>query len=153
MFCVNHWCIFWKKQTLGFIFGVLFSLIAHTQCISKYRWLYLQVYAKASASFMGLQPVQSHRNRFLECSHALFQVLLSLSSNSLWFLNKRLHIFYFALGSLYYIGPAQIQALHIVSLLLALVQTKITSCPEHLNSHLTGHRIVSSPYKRPQSCC
>lgn len=58
-------------------------------------------------------------------------------------------MFYFALGSLYYVGPAQIQALPIVSLLLALVQTKITSCLEYLNSHLTGHHIVSSPYKQP----
>lgn len=45
-------------------------LLYPTQCISKYCWLYLQIYAKASTSCVGLQPVQSHRNQFLESSHA-----------------------------------------------------------------------------------
>lgn len=132
---------YFEKQALGLILDIFFfypmsNTSANTiGCASK-------IYLKASTGSMGMQPVQPHRAQCLKvpmlgltfCSHCL-KIL-----NNFW---TRGSCFYFALGAIYYVGPAQLQPLPVVLLLLPWSKPRA----RYYNSHLPGYSIVSSPYR------
>lgn len=72
---------------------------------------------------MSLQPVQSHGNQFLECPHAVSSSVVAAFKFFIIF-EQAAPCFYFALGSVYYVGPAQIQALPVVIVSLLLPWSK-----------------------------
>lgn len=128
-----------KKQDLGLILDIFFfyPMFNTIGCASK-------IYLKPRVGSMDMQPVYPRRAQCLKvpmlgltfCSHCL-RIL-----NNFW---TRGSCFYFALGTIYYVGPAQLQPLPVVSLLPSWSKPRA----RYYNSHLPGYPIVSSPYRSP----